>query len=585
MKTYVLFSYLFCLMIQSCASTERKFYQHESRKRQTFEATGENAMVATAHPLASRAALKVLKRGGNAIDAAICASFVLAVVRPQSTGIGGGGFLLYHQPSTQKTTVLDFREEAPRKSYANMYVSADGKAIPFLYKDQTLANASLNGHLSAGVPGLVAGLVKSHQRFGKLKFKDLVQPAIDLARDGFKVYPSLARAIEKRKNVLMTFSESRKIFLPRNKPLQTGDTLKQKDLAKSLQLIAENGQKVFYHGSIASAIVSEFKEYGIMEKEDLSSYKVKERSAITSSYKGYKIKSMPPPSSGGIHIAQILNILENDDLHSSGHNSFQSIHLIVEAMRRAYYDRSKYLGDPEFTSVPRTGLLSKKYARSLRNSFHSSRATPSTSLGKLSPLNYESESTTHISIVDQWGQAVSSTQTINYLFGSGVVVKGTGILMNNEMDDFSISPGKPNVYGLIGGAANAIAPKKRMLSSMSPTMVFDSENRLLLVTGSPGGSRIITAIVQMILNIIEYKMTLRDAVHSFRFHHQYMPDTIFYEKDSLQSSTIKKLQTLGYDTKISTRYLGDIQAIQRDFKNQLWLGVSDTRSDGKALGF
>ena len=571
------------IILTNCTTVEVFPPYQKHRKRTEFITTGSKGMISTSHPLASKAGLDMLKAGGNAIDAAAAVSFVISVVRPHSTGIGGGGFMLYYDKQKNNTEVYDFRERAPFKASRDMYIDRKGKPIDFIYRGHKIPNASVNGHLAVGTPGLVAGVVESHAKHGKLSLAKVIQPSIDIARNGFKVYIRLAEAIERKQHILDKFESSKKIFLPKGIPLKIGDTLIQKDLAWTLEQIKLHGKDGFYRGKVAKKIVTEMKKGGgLIRKNDLLAYRTKILKPVTGTYRGYKIQSMPPPSSGGIHIVEILNILEGYDLEKMGHNTTESVHIITEAMRRAFADRAKYLGDPEFVKVPQKGLISKRYAEKLRSTIDRKKATSSKEIGAGDPLAYESKSTTHFSIVDQWGNAVSSTQTINYTFGSCVVAAGTGIVLNDEMDDFSKKPGVPNVFGLVGSKANAIAARKTMLSSMSPTLVFDKNNELRLVVGSPGGPRIISATLQTIINTIDYHMPLADAVHAYRFHHQWLPDQLYYEKSGLSHDIIKSLGQMGHSTK-ATEAMGSVQAIERTGKE--WIGVSDTRREGYPLGY
>ncbi len=560
------------------------FYpSQEKRPRADFVAEGADGMVASAHPLATKAGIDVLKRGGTAIDAAIAVSFMTGVVRPHSTGIGGGGFLLYYEKASGKVVAYDFRERAPDKASADMFLNKQGNPKDFDFGPIKIKEASVNGHLAVGIPGLVAGLVRVHKDHGSLPFKELLIPAISTAEDGFIVYPQLEEALQERKGVMERFPGTKKIFFSKGLPLKEGDVLKQKDLALTLREISEKGSEGFYKGFVAQLFIKEMKKYGLITQKDLDTYQVKMREPVEGTYKGYRIVSMPPPSSGGVHIIQILNILEDDSIQIYGRQSLKSLHLLVEAMRRAYADRAKYLGDPEFTKVPTKGLISKAYAKSLRQNIDDENPTPSKNLVQASPVAYESNTTTHFSIVDKWGNAVSSTQTINGSFGSGLVVPGTGVILNNEMDDFSIKPGAPNLFGLITDKANSIAPQKTMLSSMSPTMVFDRQGNLELVLGAPGGPKIITATLQTILNYITYDMPLEDAVHAYRVHHQFMPDVLYVEKNGLALEVLENLRSKGYKIEEKNEGIGDIQAIGR--RNKMWVGVSDTRSTGKPMGY
>jgi gamma-glutamyltranspeptidase/glutathione hydrolase len=536
----------------------------------------QGGIVAADHPLAIQAGEAVMKVGGNAIDGAVATSFVTAVVLPEATGLGGGGFLLYYDKIKKNVDVFDFRERAPNLANRAMYLNSREQPLDFIYKGTRLANASLNGHLAVGTPGFVAGLIEAHQKYGSLPLATLIQPAIDIADKGFVVNEKLAQAIIKRSDVLQSFPASRDLFFPQGKALQKGDLLVQKDLANTLRLIAEKGRNGFYKGVVADKIIAEVKSgKGILTYADLEFYHVKKRKPVIGSYRGYKIVSMPPPSSGGVHLIQMLNMLEQDKLQALGQNSASYVHLLSEVMRRAYADRAEYLGDPDFVDIPLQGLISKNYAHSLRQNIDNQHATPSKDISAGNPHAYESPSTTHISVVDQWGNAVSTTQTINYLFGSGVVVPGTGIILNDEMDDFSISPHTPNVFGLVGGEANAVAAHKTMLSSMSPTLVFDQQDKLKLVVGAPGGSRIITATLQTIVNVLDFHMPLEFAVEAPRIHHQWLPDEITMEPKALSIETQKELQRKGHKISTTKDPIGIVQAIA-PFKKG-WIAVSDGR--------
>lgn len=569
----------------SCTSQRVRVMESKlDRSRDSFIAKGTKGMIAAAHPLASKAGLRALKMGGNAIDAMVAASFVVSVVRPQSTGIGGGGFMLYYNHSKRKTEVYDFRERAPLAASKDMYLDPQSKEVlDFEYKGTKIPKASLNGHLSVAVPGLVAGLLDAHDAYGILPLKELMIDAINIAKNGFKVYPSLSRAIKFRAKILQHFEGSRSLFMPKGKALEAGDILVQSDLAQTLNLIAQHGKDGFYKGEVAKKIIEEMKHGGIISQKDLDSYQVKKRKPLVGTYRNHRIVSMPPPSSGGAHIIQILNILSHDNMAQWQHDDPRRLHLLAEAMRRSYADRAKYLGDPDFVEVPIHGLTSLQYATKLRKTINSQKASSSKDISHGNPLPFESNSTTHISVVDQWGNAVSTTQTINFAFGSGVIARGTGIVLNDEMDDFSIKTGSPNAFGLVGGKANAVAAKKTMLSSMSPTLVFDHLGKLKLILGSPGGSRIITATLQTILNTIDHKMPLKDAVHSFRIHNQWLPDEIRIERNGLLPKTKLTLESMGHQIKSYSFNIGDVQAIAKE--NNQWVGVSDTRSDGVPMGY
>lgn len=562
-----------------------------ARTRSSFMAQGLKSMAATAHPMATDAAYRVLRLGGHSVDAAVAASFVISVVRPQSTGIGGGGFLLYHDSKTKANRAYDFRERAPRKATATLFVDPQGRDLPITYRGQKISDPSTTGPLAVGVPGLVAGLAEVHKRHGRLPWAQLLEPAIRAADDGFPVYQGLAQALKEREEILRRFPNTAKIFFPKGKLLQEGDLLVQKDLAATLKLIAKEGPSAFYRGVIAQKIVKEMSYgSGLIDLDDLSRYQVIERKPVEGVFRGSKILSMPPPSSGGVHVIQILNMLEASLPESEGAQArlprpgtVAYVHLMTEVMKRAFADRAEFLGDPDHVKVPVTELLSKSYARKLVGSIEADQATPSQQIIHGPALWSESPSTTHLSIIDSEGNGVSTTQTINYTFGASIVAEGTGILLNNEMDDFSRKPGVPNAFGLVGSAANSIAPGKTMLSSMSPTFVFDRQGELDLIVGSPGGPRIITATLQTLVNRLAFGMTLADAVHHSRIHHQWIPDVLVYESGGFSKEVADDLRSKGHVLKETKDPLGDVQAVGREAG--VWIGVSDLRSDGAPRGY
>jgi gamma-glutamyltranspeptidase/glutathione hydrolase len=585
MKIALFFILIANLSCQSFLRTSQ-FYKNtsESRSRDDYSAKSTTlGMVASAHPQASLIGHQILEQGGNAIDAAIAVSFAISVLRPQSSGLGGGGFMLVHVPF-KKVQAYDFRERAPRRATRDMYLDKKNQIRELSYAGHVIPNPSVNGHLAVATPGLVAGLLKAHADHGSLPLKQLIEPALLLAREGFSVYADLAQACEQRKNILSKFEDSKALFVPNNQALKIGHILIQRDLAWTLEQIAQHGLKGFYQGEVSAKIIAEIKRgHGILSQEDLSNYKVIMREPIEALYRGHKVVSMPPPSSGGIHIIEMLNILSYFDIKSMGQRSPQSLHILAETMKRAFADRALYLGDPDFIKVPLKKLSSQEHAAQWARNISLKHATPAKELVSIQEISHqESPSTTHISIVDSTGMAVSTTQTINYSFGSGVVAQGTGIVLNDEMDDFSIMPYKPNVYGLVGNKANAIAAHKTMLSSMSPTLVFDPAGELKLVVGSPGGPRIINATLQTIINLIDHGMSLSDAVHSYRIHHQWTPDIISYEPKAFNNKTAQQLKKLGHNLK-ELKSIGDVQAIQvnKKYGKLEFIGVSDTRSNGK----
>lgn len=526
---------------------------------------GSEGMVVTSHFLATRSAQDVLKKGGNAIDAAVTAAFSLAVTQPRSGNIGGGGFMLISSEQKDEVVAIDYREKAPTKATVDMFLDKEGNA------DSELSRYS---HLAAGVPGTVAGLALALQKYGTISLKEAMAPAIKLAEEGFVVTPRFSDGLKAKEKMLAKWTSSAKIFYkPDGSFYEPGELFVQKDLAATLRRISEKGAKEFYEGKTAELLVAEMAKHGgLITMEDMKNYSPTMRSPVHGSYRGHDIYSMSSPSSGGVHVVQILNILEGYPIEEYGHNSAQTIHLMAEAMKRAYADRSFYLGDEDFVKVPMKGLIAKDYAAVLREGIDIKKATPSSTIAPGKPQPYESNETTHFSIVDKFGNAVSNTYTINFSYGSGIVVEGAGFLLNNEMDDFSAKPGVPNAYGLLGGEANKIEPNKRMLSSMSPTIV-KKEGKNFLVTGSPGGSRIITTTLQVIMNVIDHGLNIQSAVAASRIHHQWLPDELRIE-EGLSMDTIKILQEKGHQVKQKSA-IGAIQSIM--VKDGMMYGGADPR--------
>ncbi|BBB64860.1 gamma-glutamyltransferase [Undibacterium sp. YM2] len=533
----------------------------------------KSGMVATEQTLASQVGLDILKRGGNAVDAAVAVGFALAVVLPNAGNIGGGGFMIIHDSKSGKDIALDFRELAPEKASRDMYLDAKGNVI---------SGKSLYSHLAVGIPGTVAGMDLALRKYGSMKWKDVIAPAIRLAEQGFEISPHLAELIDSSKNQLGKWPASRAIFFKDGKPMLAGERLLQKDLAQSLRLIAEQGPSAFYEGAVAKKIVAEMQQHeGLISASDLKNYKAVERIPVRGSYRGYEVVSMPPPSSGGVHIIQMLNMLEHYPLKEQGANSAQTLHQLSEVMKLAYADRSEFLGDPDYYKVPLKGLTSRAYADELVKKIQPDRATPSAEIKPGKPLPYESDQTTHYSVADKFGNIVATTYTLNLNFGSGIVATGTGIVLNNEMDDFSVKAGVPNAFGLLGGDANAVQGWKRPLSSMSPTIVL-KDGKPFLVTGSPGGSRIITTTLQTILNVIDHDMNVAEATISPRIHQQWMPDQLRFEK-GISMDTLRLLEQKGQVLRPAAT-LGKTQTIQ--IVPQGFAGYSDPRNpDGAALGF
>jgi gamma-glutamyltranspeptidase / glutathione hydrolase len=540
----------------------------------------KKAMVVSAHPLASEAGTMMLRKGGNAVDAAVATTFAISVVEPFSAGIGGGGFLLLHQAKTGEVKALDFRERAPLKATRNMYLDPSGKVRP---------NATINGHLAVGVPGTVAGLYQVHRQYGKLPWASVVAPAIGLAQDGFVVQQRYVQALKRREKAILNNPAARAIFTRNGELYQPGEKLVQRDLARTLAEIAKNPQS-FYTGNIARALASDMaKNGGLITREDLKSYQPIWRTPLCGDFRKAKVCSMPPPSSGGVHLLQMLNIIGNTDLKSLGWYHPNALHLMIEAMRIAYADRSQYLGDPDFVKVPVAQLISPTYAQKRLQEINIDRAKPSTEVKPVDQetlqqliKSKESSDTSHLTVVDEQRNAVSLTFTINLGFGAGVVATGTGILLNNEMDDFAAAPGVPNAFGLVGNEANAIAPRKTPLSSMTPTIITEN-GRLRMAVGTPGGSTIITQVLQVILNVLEYNMDAGAAVSVPRIHHQWLPDELRVEPWGIDALTLAELQRRGHKVK-QTEPWGNANAIVVTPDGTLE-GAADPRGEGSPKGF
>ena len=523
-------------------------------------------MVASVDAMATQVGVDILKQGGNAVDAAVAVGYALAVTHPQAGNLGGGGFMLL-RTKDGNTTAIDFREMAPAAATRDMFLDDQGNAD---------AKKSLTSHLAPGTPGTVAGFSLALEKYGTMPLNKVVRPAMKLAEEGFVVNDALADDLKTYgSEVIPNHENSKAIFWKDGEPLKKGDKLVQKNLAKSLEMIAENGPDAFYKGAIADQIAGEMqKNGGLMTKEDLASYKAVERTPISGDYRGYQVFSMPPPSSGGIHIVQILNILENFDMKKYGFGSADAMQIMAEAEKYAYADRSEYLGDSDFVKVPWQALTNKDYAKTLADQIDINKAKPSSQIkpGKLAPYESNPVSYTHLTLPTKASVAV--TYTLNTTFGTGIVAGNTGILLNNEMDDFSAKPGVPNVYGLVGGDANAVGPKKRPLSSMSPTIVV-KEGKTWLVTGSPGGSRIITTVLQMVVNSIDFGMNVAEATNAPRFHHQWLPDELRVEK-GFSPDTLKLLEQKGQKVALKEA-MGSTQSIMVGPDGELY-GASDPRS-------
>lgn len=535
----------------------------------------KNGMVSSANSLATMAGLEVLKEGGNAVDAAVTVGFTLAVIYPRAGNLGGGGFMLIYLSDPSDVVAIDYREKAPRAASRDMFLDKNGNV------DE---EKSLHSLLSVGVPGTVAGLTMALEQYGTIPLKRALKPAIELAEDGFPMDGELRRSLLSVKERMKSSPSSMEIFFKSGGvPYDVGELFVQKDLAWSLKKISESGSNAFYNGEIAEKIATYMKRGGgLITRGDLSSYRAIIRKPVRGTYRGYEVFSMPPPSSGGVLLIEMLNLLEHFPLSRLGHNTGETIHLMVETMKFAFADRSRYLGDPDFRPIPVADLISKAYASALKNKIEPARATPSLEISPGSfHSNYEGTNTTHFSVIDSFGNAVSNTYTLNFSYGTKLTVPGTGILLNDEMDDFSAKPGMPNAYGLLGGDYNAIEPGKRMLSSMTPTIVM-KDGKPYLLTGSPGGSRIITTVLQVILNVLDFHLNIAEATNAERVHHQWFPDEIVVEK-GLNQDTIGILHSLGHKVVVGDT-IGSAQSIMKigDF----FYGASDPRSPGsQALGY
>ena len=527
-------------------------------------------MVVSSDPLATQAGVEILQAGGNAVDAAVAVGFALEVTYPFAGNIGGGGFMMVRMSDGQ-AAMVDYREEAPAAASRTMYLDKHGHVIP---------GASTVGALSAGVPGTVAGLALAEQKYGELGLARVMEPAIRLAQEGFPVSYWLSQSLAGHQELLSKFDASRRIYLRDGKVYQPGEIFRQPELARTLQQIAQHGPNAFYRGPVADAIVATMKKYGgVITRQDLEEYQAKVRQPLVGHFRGDEILAPPPPSSGGVALIEMLNILDPLDLGTP--DSYPSIHLIAEAMRRAYADRAAYLGDADFVSVPVAGLTSLKYAEKLRKEILKSKPDAPVRAGN--PAPFEGPNTTHFSVVDAAGDAVSNTTTLNNGYGSGVTVAGAGFLLNDEMDDFTSKPGTPNMYGLVQSEANAIAPHKRPLSSMTPVIVLQN-HKVRLVLGSPGGGTIINTVLQVLLNVVAYHMDVLRAVNAPRFHDQWKPDQLTVEKWGFSADTLDKLKKAGYKLR-ETDSLGECEAIEVDPETGWRFGAADSRGAGKAAGY
>ncbi|MBZ0199049.1 MAG: gamma-glutamyltransferase [Ignavibacteriaceae bacterium] len=534
----------------------------------------KNGMVVSASELASKVGVQILQKGGNAVDAAVAVGFALAVTYPAAGNIGGGGFMVIHLSDGRDVTI-DYREQAPLKAFREMYLNSSGNYLPEL---------SQTGETSSGVPGSVAGLIYALEKYGTMKLSDVIKYAINLAEDGFPLSENLAQSFNWSKKHFDKYESTKKVFTKNNADFAEGEIFKQPDLANTLKQIKEKGRDGFYKGDVAKLIIEQMeKSGGYITFEDLESYQPKERVPVTGTYKDFKIVSMGPPSSGGIALIEMLNILENFNFKKKDWGSSRYIHTLAEAMKYTYADRTFHLGDEDFYPVPKKFLLSKEYANQIAAKI-TGVAVPSSQITHGNPNQLiESKETTHYSVCDKFGNAVSTTTTINSSFGSKVIVDGAGFFLNNEMDDFSAKPNTPNQFGLLGGEANSIQPGKRMLSSMTPTIVL-KDGKPFIVVGSPGGSTIMTVVLQVILNVIDFKMDIKQAIDMPKIHHQWFPDEIDYEPFGLSSDVIANLISMGQN--IGTQQsLGRVEGIVIDNSKAIFYGASDPRGDGLAKGY
>lgn len=556
-KTFV-FHAVILIYLTSCRAQQITAYDH--------------AAVVTAHPESTKVGVAIMKQGGNAVDAAVAVQFALAVVYPNAGNIGGGGFLVYRS-AKGLTDALDFREKAPEKAFKDMYLDSQGNAI---------AEKSVFGALAAGIPGTVDGMVKAHAKYGKLSWAKDIQPAIDLAEQGFALTEQQANELNRIKATFLKYNRKPVAYI-KDTLWKAGDVLIQRELAATLKRIRDKGRAGFYEGPVAKAIIQTMEHTsGIITKEDLKTYRSIWRKPVSGTYKKYRVISMPPPSSGGIALLTLLKQADQYPLSRWGFQKDSTVQMMIEAERRAYADRASYLGDPDFFNVPQKELLDTNYIINRTRDIDFTKATLSSAIKPGSIPNYESEQTTHFSIVDKDGNAVSVTTTLNGSYGSFVVAEGAGFLLNNEMDDFSVKPGSPNIYGLIGGAANAIVPGKRMLSSMTPTIV-EHNGKLLMVVGTPGGSTIITSVYQTILNVLAFGQDMQSAVTSPRFHHQWLPDEVYVEEGAIDQETRDRLSAKGYKL-VARGGIGRVDAILVRPNGTLETGA-DPRGDDTAGGF
>jgi len=569
-KGTICISFLFVLLISGCSRNEADNSNSLFSEGQFI--TSDSGMVVSAHPESSKVGINILRKGGNAMDAAAAVEFALAVCYPEAGNLGGGGFMVIRKASGE-TDAIDYREKAPAASRRDMFLDSAGNVIRGL---------STNSHLACGVPGTVDGIIKVHSKYGKLPFNEIIQPAIDLAEKGFPVTAVQAKSLNANRINFIERNRIRPAFV-KDSLWKEGDTLIQPELANTLKLIRDYGRDGFYKGITAQRIEAEMKRgNGLITSEDLASYDAQWREPVTGTYRGYRIIAAPPPSGGGIILLQLLGMVENFPLRKWGFHSAKAIHIMIEAEKRAFADRAEFLGDPDYVKIPVNGLINKRYLKGRISNVDMRKASSPEEITAGNPEWIESEETTHYSVVDALGNAVAATTTLNATFGTSIVVEGAGFLLNNQMDDFSIKPGYPNIYGLTGSEANSIQPGKRMLSSMTPAIV-EKNKKLFLILGSPGGSTIPTSVFQVIVNVIDFRMSIKDAVIAGRFHNQWLPDQTDMEKESIDSLTIAVLRNLGH--KFYTRSaIGRVNAIMID-KNGLRHSGADPRGNNVACGY
>jgi gamma-glutamyltranspeptidase / glutathione hydrolase len=558
---------LILLFINSIASTQYGASREPARAR--------HGMVASTSEIASRVGVEIMQRGGNAIDAAVAVGLALAVTWPSAGNIGGGGFMMIRRANGE-TEIIDYRERAPLAASRDMYLDKNGNVIK---------GASTIGYKAAGVPGTVAGLSTALKRHGKLKWAEVIEPARKLAAEGFTINYHLARSLRGSEKLLKEFPDSNRIFLRDGKLFEEGERLVQPDLSATLARLKEKGPREFYEGKTAQLIAEDMKANGgLINERDLREYEPSIRKPLTGSYRGYEIVTMPPPSSGGTALLEMLNILEGYNLAYSGPGSSDTIHLLVESQRRAFADRAEFMGDADFVKVPVEGLIAKQYATGLAKTIDPDHATPSARVKAGKPTGAESTETTHFTVIDGEGNVVTNTYTLNGGYGSGATARGTGILLNNEMDDFTSKPGVPNAYGLLQSENNAIAPRKRPLSAMTPTIVL-KDGKVWFAIGSPGGPTIINTVLQVIVNVIDFGMNIQQAIDAPRFHHQWMPDHIQFEPMGINRDTRAALERKGHVFAEKPGNMGDAEGVMIDPKSGMRLGASDPRSGGVAVGY